>query len=78
MTTLVIPDNLAQRLRHVAQQENRPVEAVLASLLDMYARQADAFTAMDGMFNDDVPDPSVTARETSTIFEKTQVNEDRS
>jgi hypothetical protein len=32
ITTLVIPDELAKRLRHVAQQGNRPVEDVLASL----------------------------------------------
>lgn len=68
MTTLVIPDNLAERLRHVAQQENRPLEDVLASLLDLYARQADAFAAMDGMFDDDVPDLSSSVRETMSDY----------
>ena len=68
MTTLVIPDSLAERLRHVAQQENRPLEDVLASLLDIYARQADAFAAMDGMFDDDVTDLSTSVRDTMTDY----------
>ncbi len=68
MTTLVIPDSLAERLRHVAQRENRPLEDVLASLLDMYARQADAFAVMDGMFDDDVPGLSSSVRETMSDY----------
>ncbi len=68
MTTLVIPDNLAERLRHVAQQENRPLEDVLASLLDLYTRQEGAFAAMDGMFSDDVPDLSSSVRDTMSDY----------
>jgi hypothetical protein len=68
MTTLVIPDTLAERLQHVAQQENRPLEDVLASMLDLYARQADAFAAMEGMFDDDVPDLSSSVRDTMSGY----------
>ncbi len=37
MTDLVIPDGkLTKRLRELAQRENRPVEAVLESMLEKY------------------------------------------
>lgn len=68
MTSLMIPDPLAERLRAIARQENRPVEDVLASLLDMYARQLNALVSMDGMFEDDVSDLSASVRETMSRF----------
>lgn len=76
MTDLIIQDELAERLRVIAQRENRPVEEVLAELLELYAVQsqdlqkevrqspADSLAAMEGMFDDDVTDLSTTVRET--------------
>lgn len=65
MSTLIIQDALADRLKAIAEQENRPVEAVLADLLDRYLaaptdEQIAALAAMDGMFDDDVTDLSTT------------------
>lgn len=76
MTDLIIQDELAERLRVIAQRENRPVEEVLAELLELYAVQsqdlqkevrqspADSLAAMEGVFDDDVTDLSTTVRET--------------
>ncbi len=68
MATLVIPDELAERLQHTAQHENRTVEAVLAAMLDLYTHQTSAFLAMDGMFDDDVTDLSTSVRDTMRDF----------
>jgi hypothetical protein len=37
MTELVVDDEIAEQLRQIAQQENRPLDAVLRSMLDSYA-----------------------------------------
>jgi hypothetical protein len=58
VSQLVIESDLAERLQDLARRENRPVEAILASLLDLYTTQSDALAAMDGAFDDDVTDLS--------------------
>ncbi len=71
MSQLIIESDLAERLQDLARRENRPVEAVLASLLDLYTAQSDALAAMDGAFDDDVTDLSTTVRETmDTYYQK--------
>jgi hypothetical protein len=71
MSQVVIEHDLAERLQEIARRENRPVEAVLASLLDLYAAQSGALEALDGAFDDDVTDLSTTVRETmSGYYEK--------
>lgn len=71
MSQLVIEHDLAERLQAIARRENRPVEDVLASLLDLYTAQSDSLAAMDGMFDDDVADLSTTVRETmDTYYQK--------
>jgi len=70
MPKLVIEEHLAKRLQDLARLENRPVEEIVASLLDLYASQADSLAAMDGMFDDNVGDLSATVRETMTTFYK--------
>lgn len=37
MAALLIDDVIAERLRQLAQSENRPLEAVLSAMLDAYA-----------------------------------------
>ena len=37
MTELMIDDTLAEQLRQLAQHENRPLDAVLRSMLESYA-----------------------------------------
>jgi hypothetical protein len=36
MTELIIDDVIAERLRRIAQEENRPLDAVLLSMLETY------------------------------------------
>lgn len=72
MGKLVIEEHLAERLQDVAARENRPVEELLASLLDIYTAQSDALAAMDGAFDDDVGDLSATVRETVGSYYKKQ------
>ena len=36
MTELIIDDSLAEQLRQLAQRENRPLDAVLRSMLESY------------------------------------------
>jgi len=78
MADLVIQDELAERLRVIARRENRPVEEVLAELLELYAAQlgasqkavepssSDPLAAMEGMFDDAVTDLSTSVRGTMT------------
>ncbi|HMN14035.1 MAG TPA: hypothetical protein PKD55_17095 [Bellilinea sp.] len=68
MTQLVIEHELADRLQAIARRENRPVEEVLASLLEMYTAQSDALDAMDGAFDDPVTDMSTSIRETLNAY----------
>lgn len=70
MPKLVIEEHLAERLQDLAKRENRPVEELVASLLDLYAAQADSLAAMDGMFDDNVGDLSATVRETMASYYK--------
>jgi hypothetical protein len=68
MGELMINDAVAERLYQIAQQENRSIENLLEALLDLYARQTDTLTAMDGMFDDDVSDLSTSVRETMNDY----------
>jgi hypothetical protein len=49
-------EQLAQRLQDLAARENRPIEAILQTLLDQYTGRNAALKAMDGMFDDEVTD----------------------
>lgn len=68
MTNLHLPDQLARRLQQIAKQENRPVEDLLEDLLERYTTQFNAFTEMDGMFDDEVTDLSTSIRQTMSEF----------
>jgi hypothetical protein len=70
MTTLILPDDLAERLHALARRENRPVEEVLSTLLDIYTA-SDPLTAMDGMFDDEITDLSTSVRETMNRYYQT-------
>jgi len=74
MAELLVDDNVAARLTEIAEQENRPLDAVLRSMLDSYAkavlpsdwplimaRMADADTDID--WNEYAPDLSERSRE---------------
>ena len=69
MTELIIPDELAQRLHNIARRENRPLEAVLESLLEQYEQPdsthlPESLEAFCGSLDTDITDLSVTVRET--------------
>ena len=80
MTTLIVEDDLASQLHEIAHDENRPVEDVLRTLLELYAAlpktitpnaqptRAEILAAMDGMIDEDVTDLSTTVRETMTAY----------
>lgn len=68
MSQLVIEDELAERLRAIAQRENRAVEEVLASMVEHYTARTAAFSALEGAFDDDVTDLSTTVRDTMNDF----------
>jgi hypothetical protein len=76
MTTLMIKDELAAELEHLSEREQRPLDDLLQSMLDMYktlpqlpTKEAnEALDAMCGMFDDDVTDLSSTVRETMDAF----------
>ena len=72
MAELDIQSDLIERLRAIAQRENRTVDDVITELLAMYdAHQSqadDALEAMDGMFDDDISDLSTTVRETMRTY----------
>jgi hypothetical protein len=70
MTNLSIPDDLAERLQQLAQQEKRPIEDVLTSMVEVYTHQLSALIAMDGMFDDPITDLSTSIRETMGNFYK--------
>jgi hypothetical protein len=69
MTDLSIRDDLALRLQHLAEQENRSVNDVLRTMLDVYSPPAASQTgdapldAFIGAFDDDVGEFSSTIRE---------------
>ena len=65
MVTIQIHDErLAKRLQELAERENRPLDAVLQTLLDQVLSRGAALEAMNGMFNDDISDLSSSVRET--------------
>jgi hypothetical protein len=80
MTTLIVDDKLASQLQEIADDENRPVEDILRSLLELYAAlpknitpgaqrtRDEMLAAMDGMFDDDVTDLSTTVRGTMAAY----------
>ena len=81
MTTLIIEDELATQLSKIAKNEQRSVEEVLRSALDLYSSipqheklksktSKEALLAMDGMFDDDITDLSTTVRETMAAYYK--------
>lgn len=74
MTELIIENDIAERLRQIARQENRPLDAVLRSMLDSYivslqpsdwplemAKKAEKDT--DIIWNDDASNLSERSRE---------------
>jgi hypothetical protein len=82
MTILTIKDDLAAQLDKIAQTEQRSVEDVLRSALDLYASlpqdmgtkvpmtSNEVLESMDGMFDDDITDLSTTVRETMSAYYK--------
>jgi hypothetical protein len=83
MTTLIIEDEITAKLSEIAADENRPVTAVLESLLELYSSLPklpqnsiglmtadEALAAMEGMVDDDITDLSTTVRETMAAYYK--------
>lgn len=76
MTTLSIKDDLAAELENLSVQENRSLDDVVRSMLEIYKAlpesphnpSNDALDAMLGMFDDDVTDMSSTVRETMDAY----------
>lgn len=68
MSQLVIEHELAEKLQAIARRENRPIEEVLAALLEMYIARSDALDAMAGAFDDPVTDMSTSIRETLDTY----------
>lgn len=71
MINITLPDDLAKRLEEIAEHENRPVEEIVASMVEQYRPQQHtqeesdaAFEAIFGIFHDDVTDMSTIVRET--------------
>lgn len=80
MSDLVISDRLAERLQEIAARENRPVEAVLQTMVEQYAPQQNrnaALLALDGMFDDDVSDlSSITSDDVKQFYRKKYADSD--
>jgi hypothetical protein len=82
MTILTIKDDLAAQLDKIAQTEQRSVEDVLRSALQLYASlpqdsgtkmpmtSNEVLVSMDGMFDDEITDLSTTVRETMSAYYK--------
>jgi hypothetical protein len=69
MVSIQIDDEqLVLRLQQLAKRENRPVEAVLQTLLDQYVLRDESLDAMDGIFDDDITDLSTSIRDTMTSY----------
>jgi hypothetical protein len=78
MADLIIHTELAERLRAIAEREQRQVEDVLADLVTQYESQAQddpaeeerakARAEMAGMFDVDITDLSTTVRETMEAY----------
>ena len=76
MIDLVVHGDVAEELKRISEQEQRPVEAVLRSLLDRYNVatdsdvEGDPLDAFIGMIDADVTDLSSTVHETMEDFHR--------
>lgn len=75
MATLIIDEELARKLRQLAEREQRPIEDVLRAMVDRYeskpsAEQNATLESLIGMFDDDVTDLSTTVHETMRDYFK--------
>jgi hypothetical protein len=78
MADLIIHTPLAERLRAIAEREQRQVEEVLTELVEQYESQSEtnvndeerakALEEMIGMFDVDITDLSTTVRETMEAY----------
>jgi hypothetical protein len=78
MADLIIHTELAERLRAIAEREQRQVEEVLADLVEQYEAQSEVSTTdeerakaraeMEGMFDVDITDLSTTVNETMEAY----------
>ncbi|MBZ0318690.1 MAG: hypothetical protein K8L91_19910 [Anaerolineae bacterium] len=75
MTNLAIPDDLAEKIQEIAEQENLSIAEFLAGLIKDYSvqsqeqqRRNEALLTSVGMFDDDITDLSSTVRETMDEF----------
>jgi hypothetical protein len=78
MADLIIHTKLAERLRAIAEREQREVEEVLADLVAQYESQSEthatdedrakALAEMAGMFDVDITDLSTTVNETMEAY----------
>jgi hypothetical protein len=71
MMNITLPKELAEQLEAITMRENRPVEDVVASMIEQYEPHAPsqeesdaAFEALVGIYDDDITDMSTTVRET--------------
>jgi hypothetical protein len=69
MADLIVRDDLAKRLREIAQQEQRSVDEILGEMIDHYSDLGSAsanepLEAFIGAFDDEVADLSTTVRQT--------------
>lgn len=73
MTDLSIRDDLVQRLREIAQREQRSIDDVLGEMIEHYGDvsnvpEPDPIEAFLGAFDNDVTDLSTTVRETMQAY----------
>lgn len=75
MVELVVEEELVERLQAIAQRENRSLEAVLQSLLELYEslpnhpkELIDPLDALVDSLDTDLTDLSTTVRETMTEY----------
>ncbi len=82
MADLVISDtDVAERLRRLAERQDRPVVEVLRSMLDKFDEPSissnEALLAMDGMFDDDITDlSSITKEDVMVAYRKKYADTD--
>ncbi len=83
MIDLVVHGDVAEELKRISEQEQRPVEAVLRSLLDQYNVvtdsdvDSDPLDAFIGMIDDDITDLSSTVRETMEDYYRKKYGDSR-
>lgn len=85
MQPLLIDEALAEQIKATARAQNVSVDDFLRQLLQAYiasglasAQSEEAFAAMDGMFDDEVTDLSVTVRETMEAYYREKFGDDNS